>query len=154
MRRPSPDGRPGARGRPEALPPICLMGEKLNDSTSCAITFVFFFKEILFTTVYIICKGFCFTFAPSMTQLSKKTKQKQKKLKKKQNKKKTPSSSAAFVPCIHFSRAPSAGEEPDGRREAPAGEGQCVSQLGARMCFFRDLYIMSSTAAFTVPPGS
>lgn len=45
-------------------------GEKLNDSTSCAITFLFFFKEILFTTVYIICKGFCFTFAPSMTQLS------------------------------------------------------------------------------------
>lgn len=44
----------------------------------------------------------------------------------------------------------------NGQHDAPSQRSAGrVSRLGVRMCFyfFRELYVMSSTAAFTVPPG-
>lgn len=69
-----------ACGIPEPLLPVCLMGkaERFNFLRH----HFFFLKENLFTTVYIICKGFCFTFAPSMTFSKKKSKTKKKQQKK------------------------------------------------------------------------
>lgn len=128
------DERPHLWGN-KLLPPLRLM-EKLNDFTSCAITF------FLFTTVYIICKDFVQLLHLQKTQFFL-------------NKKTTVVVSLRSLCSLLMGSPYWRGVYINRQHEAPSRRSAGrVSRLGVRMCFyfFRELYVMSSTAAFTVPP--